>query len=51
MLALAPSDHRGQQLDFGPFRHGHNLVHHLVNGLFVYLLAAFWTVGYTDSGI
>ena len=31
--ALAPAHHRRQQLDPGPFRQRHDLVHHLVHGL------------------
>ena len=51
MLSLAPTDYRSQKLDFRPLRHGHNLIHHLINGLPVNLPAAPGAVGNTDSGV
>ena len=43
--------HICQKLDLGPLRHSHDLVYHLINGLFVDLPAALWTVGDTNAGI
>ena len=51
MLSLAPPDNRSQKLDLGPLRHLHDMVHHLVNGLLVYLLAALGTVRDSHPGI
>ena len=51
VLPLAPSHHRGQKLDPGALRQGHNLVYHLVYGLFANLLAAFGTVGNPHPGV
>ena len=51
MLALAALDHRGQQLDFRPLGHGHDLIYHLVYTLLLDLLAAFRAMGDTDPGI
>ena len=49
MLAFLPADHRGQDLDPGAFRQGHDLVHDLVDGLLADLSAALGTVGHADA--
>ena len=51
MLALTASDHGGQQLDLRTFSHVHDLVYHLVYGLFGNLPAALRAVGNTDPRI
>ena len=51
MLALTPADHRSQQLNSGTFRHLHNLIHHLVNTLFMNLLTTIRAMRNTDSCI
>ena len=51
MLALAASDHGGQQLDLRAFSHVHDLIHHLIYSLLGNLSATLWAVGNTDSRI
>ena len=51
MLALAASDHRGQQLDLRAFSHVHDLIHHLIYSLLGNLSATLRAVGNTDSRI
>ena len=51
VFALAAAHHRSQKLDAGALRQGHNLIHHLVNGLLADLLAALGAVGDADSGV
>ena len=51
VFSLSSADNRSQQLDLGPLRQLHNLIHHLVNGLLANLSSALGTVGDTDSGI
>ena len=51
MFALASADHRRQELNPCPLRQCQNSVHHLVYRLLLNDLAAFRTMGNTDSGI
>ena len=51
MLALAASDHVGQQLDLRAFSHVHDLIHHLIYSLLGNLSATLRAVGNTDSRI
>ena len=51
MLALAASDHGGQQLDLRAFSHVHDLIHHLIYSLLGNLSATLRAVGNTDSRI
>src|SRR5699024_5015724 len=51
MGSFSSPDHRRQKLDSRSLRKFHDMVHHLVHRLFFYLLAAFRTVGDSDSRI
>ena len=49
MGSLASSDYRCKKLDLGSLRQGHDVVYHLVYGLFLDLFAALRTVRDSDS--
>ncbi len=51
VFALAPSDHRGQQLQLCTLRQLHDLIHHLIHRLLGYLPSAIGTVRNSYSGI
>ena len=51
MGSLTSSDYRCKKLDLGPLRQGHDMVYHLVYGLFLDLLAALRTMWDSDSCI
>ena len=51
MLSFPAPDHGSQDLDPGPLRQRHDLIHHLIHSLPLDLPSAFGTVGNSDSGI
>ena len=44
MGSLPPSDHRSQKLKLCPLRQRHDMIHHLIHGLFFYLFSALGTM-------
>ena len=51
MLALAVSDHRGEDHDPRPLRQRHDLVHHLADGLGVQGFAVLGAARFADAGV